>query len=365
MLETAYRFESTPITRLLTPDGDTRTILTDFGGRVIDCYTGMPIGVIYLDATGRLRAENLQKKDPNGGSRSQSTEDWGKRADSAAAAIWHDYRKGLAGWDRLKRFAWRWKQAVWLLVGGLVALVIATPVEEYMRDLYRKRDVFWAVEKELGRTREEVAQLPLSWQQVISHVALSPDTHSPRLLRLLSEITVDEIWRFENVARYTLTFVPPHQADEEAGSFVLRDREFPSGHAVDEVVQLDLVKLEEIGLLNHTERGVDFHIPSMKPGRYRQFLYNGDLGLLIGHDDPNRRMTFSVARFTDLGHELLRLRHSGVDTALFITAGRQLFNDGFKACIWSARLDADGIPMPWQFQAVIDGRECPDFERPQ
>lgn len=363
MLESAYRFESTPITRFPTPQGGTNTILTDLAGRVIDCYTGMPIGVIYLDAEGCLRAENLHKKLLDGGKKTQSVADWGERADLAAAAIWHNYREGLSFCDRVKRFSWRWKQIMWLILGALGALVIATPIEEYMRDVYRKRDVFWAVEKELGRTKEEVAELPLSWQQVISHVALSPETYSPRLLGLLSEISSEEIWRFEQVARYTLTYAPAYQAEEDAGSFVLRAPEFPSSHAVDRVTQLDLVKLEEIGLLNHTERGVEIHISSMEPGRYRQFLYNGDLGLLVGHEDSARRVTFSVARLTDLGNELLRLRHSGSDPALFPTAARKLFKDGFTACIWTARSGADGLPVAWQFQATIDGRECPDHER--
>ena len=321
--------------------------------------------MIYQDANGCLKAKNLRKKESDAKAGTESKKDWGDRADSAAAAIWKDYRAGLSCGDRIRRWAWRWKQAGWLIVGGLLALVIATPLEEYMRDLYRKRDIFWAVERELGKTKEEVAQIPRSWQQVISHVALSPDAHSPRLLRLLSEITVDELQLFENVARYSLTFKGTNQSDEEATSFVLRDPEYPSSHVVDQVSQLDLIKLEEIGLLNHTQIGAEITITSMEPGRYRQFLFNGDLGLLVGHEDPAHEMTLSVARHTDLGHELLRLRHSGSDPALFLTAARKLFKVGFESCIWTARTVADGTPVPWQFYGVIDGRECPDYERPE
>ena len=80
MLEPAYKFETTPITRLPNEEGGTNTILTDLAGRVIDCYSGMPIGVIYQDANGCLKAKNLRKKESDAKAGTESKKDWGDRA---------------------------------------------------------------------------------------------------------------------------------------------------------------------------------------------------------------------------------------------------------------------------------------------
>jgi len=109
-----YYIETTPIESL--PE-ENRTILNSLSFRVVDSFTGMPIGTVAHSSEdgGKFRAfMSLTPGDaeidaPEGG--------WGVRSDLAALEVWKSYSTSLPRKERFHRWLWRWMGVGWFLFG--------------------------------------------------------------------------------------------------------------------------------------------------------------------------------------------------------------------------------------------------------
>ena len=107
--------------------------LSDATYRVLDGYTGVPIGMVW----------NVQSEEggvdyrascffveadlsPRGGGNVRpfvGTFGWGKRYDLAAKAVWEAYIRTLRGRDRVERFVWRYIAVAWFVLGAAVGSI--------------------------------------------------------------------------------------------------------------------------------------------------------------------------------------------------------------------------------------------------
>ena len=131
-----YQFETAPITVETCASGKTVTRMSDISGRVVDTYTGMPVGVVSHGPAPNLPNDKSggytaicsfppdgqdAELEPPGGT-------WGNRFDQAADAIWDRYYQQLPRRERVKRFLWRWSEVEWFLIGTLWGALIAMAV---------------------------------------------------------------------------------------------------------------------------------------------------------------------------------------------------------------------------------------------
>ena len=107
--------------------------LSDATYRVLDGYTGVPIGIVW---TVQSEEEDVDYRascffveadlSPGGGGNirpSAGTLGWGRRYDLAAKAVWVAYIRTLTGRDRFERFFWHYIGAAWFVLGAAIASI--------------------------------------------------------------------------------------------------------------------------------------------------------------------------------------------------------------------------------------------------
>ena len=107
--------------------------LSDATYRVLDGYTGVPIGVLWTVQSEEggvdYRASCFfveAELSPGGGGNvrpSAGTFGWGKRYDLAAKAVWNAYIRTLRGQDRVERFVWRYIGVAWFVLGAAIGSI--------------------------------------------------------------------------------------------------------------------------------------------------------------------------------------------------------------------------------------------------
>ncbi|MCY4151938.1 MAG: hypothetical protein OXE94_06850 [Aestuariivita sp.] len=116
LVKSRYYIETKPIETVRDPHR-VNTIMNTLGFRVVDSFTGMPIGcVLHSSENDRsfqafmyLGSGNGEIKPPENG--------WGRRYDHAALEVWKGYSTSLPFCERWYRWAWRWMGVGWFLFG--------------------------------------------------------------------------------------------------------------------------------------------------------------------------------------------------------------------------------------------------------
>lgn len=122
-----YTLEFPPIHQVRQPDGRWTRNLVERDMRVVDAYTGAPVGIVAYSSLdkkykGRLNFEG-------GVDVKERADGWGDRFDLAADAVWKTYNNSLPWHARVERWAWRWIAVGWFVfgtLGGGVAGAFAT-----------------------------------------------------------------------------------------------------------------------------------------------------------------------------------------------------------------------------------------------
>lgn len=130
MYRRRFTFETTPIRVSDRPQGGTNTQMNTLDGRVIDAYSGMPVGMVIHTPTGDGGAKFIattyfpverggsdEIPEPKGG--------WKKRFDLAADAVWKFHNRQLPIRSRFVRFFWRWVNVFWFLAGAVLSAAIS------------------------------------------------------------------------------------------------------------------------------------------------------------------------------------------------------------------------------------------------
>lgn len=107
--------------------------LSDGTYRVLDGYTGVPIGFVWSVLSEEegvdYRASCFfieAELSPRGGGNirpAAGTPGWGRRYDLAANAVWNVYIGTLRGRDRIERFVWRYVGVAWFVLGAAVGSI--------------------------------------------------------------------------------------------------------------------------------------------------------------------------------------------------------------------------------------------------
>ena len=123
-----YYIETKPIETVREPNR-VRTMMNTLSCRVVDSFTGMPIGCVLhtSDDGGSFKAfmalgsGNGEVQPPEGG--------WGRRYDLAALEVWKSYSASLPRSERCCRWAWRWMGVGWFLFGTVLGALASFVVQ--------------------------------------------------------------------------------------------------------------------------------------------------------------------------------------------------------------------------------------------
>lgn len=136
---TAHRnkfiFEIVPIEVDKTENRRKLTLIPDLGsGRIVDSYSGMPIGMVIYVANAYekggygFEAHTIYPVKGDDGRLPEPKEGWGTRVDLAAKAIWEEYNSRLPLKDRIHRFLWRWTNTYLLISSAVVSALISVTI---------------------------------------------------------------------------------------------------------------------------------------------------------------------------------------------------------------------------------------------
>ena len=116
--------------------------LSDGTYRVLDGYTGVPIGAVWSVRSEEngvdYRASCFFIEDelsPRGGGNirpSAGTFGWGKRYDLAAKAVWEAYVGTLRGRDRAERLMWRYIGIAWFVLGAAIGSIANVVTQSFI-----------------------------------------------------------------------------------------------------------------------------------------------------------------------------------------------------------------------------------------
>ncbi|MCY4259119.1 MAG: hypothetical protein OXC91_02490 [Rhodobacteraceae bacterium] len=115
-----------------------KTIMNSLSFRVMDSFTGMPIGSVMhsSDDGGSYRAFMFLG---SGNGEIQPPEvAWGedgRRFDLAALAVWKSYSASLPLSERIYRWTWRWMGLGWFLFGTVWGVLTSIIVQALMQAL--------------------------------------------------------------------------------------------------------------------------------------------------------------------------------------------------------------------------------------
>ena len=156
--------------------------------------------------------------------------------------------------------------------------------------------IFWALAESAASPRKQAL-----WAHLLAAEALAPG-HCPAIaLRRLSELTADDLERFDRLAAFAIK------------NFVARlPNEFFDRKGVS---QDDILYFEELGLLR-TNREMSKVFQSQNGSQYRTHLLYRDVVLRVENDDPTLTLTLPCYRLTEAGARLAQLmQHVGGRTA--------------------------------------------------
>ena len=147
--------------------------------------------------------------------------------------------------------------------------------------------IFWALAESAASPRKQAL-----WAHLLAAEALAPG-HCPAIaLRRLSELTADDLERFDRLAAFAIK------------NFVARlPNEFFDRKGVS---QDDILYLEELGLLR-TNREMSKVFQSQNGSQYRTHLLYRDVVLRVENDDPTLTLTLPCYRLTEAGARLAQL----------------------------------------------------------
>ncbi|MCY4301884.1 MAG: hypothetical protein OXC68_09165 [Aestuariivita sp.] len=118
LIKPRYYIETKPIETVR--DGYcVNTILNTLNLRVVDSFTGMPIGCVLHSSENNGSFQAVMFLGSNDGKIEPPEGGWGIRYDQAAFEVWKSYFKSLPICERLYRWAWRWIGVGWLLFGTI------------------------------------------------------------------------------------------------------------------------------------------------------------------------------------------------------------------------------------------------------
>lgn len=131
IVQRKYFLETTPIRVVDLEHGGKRTEMHALQMRVVDCYTGLPVGMVAHTNKKFQAIYFLADKKKN--EVNEIDGEWGPRFDQASLAVWNTYNKSLPLHDRVRRWVWRWLAVGWLLIGtvlgGLTSFLVNILVE--------------------------------------------------------------------------------------------------------------------------------------------------------------------------------------------------------------------------------------------
>ena len=114
--------------------------LSDATYRVLDGYTGVPVGAVWsvlpegggFDYRASCFFSDGELSPRGGGNIRPRSGDygWGKRYDLAAEATWKAYSKSLTVRDRAERFVWRWIGVGWFVLGAVAGSLANFIIQE-------------------------------------------------------------------------------------------------------------------------------------------------------------------------------------------------------------------------------------------
>ena len=147
--------------------------------------------------------------------------------------------------------------------------------------------IFWALAESAASPRKQAL-----WAHLLAAEALAPG-HCPAIaLRRLSELTADDLERFDRLAAFAIK------------NFVARlPNEFFDRKGVS---QDDILYFEELGLLR-TNREMSKVFQSQNGSQYRTHLLYRDVVLRVENDDPTLTLTLPCYRLTEAGARLAQL----------------------------------------------------------
>lgn len=127
IIKRKYTLEFPPIHQHRERDGSWIRNLVERNMRVVDAYTGAPVGIVAYRSFDKKYEGQLNFG--RGNYVEEPSDGWGDRFDLAAEAVWQSYSNSLPWHARVERWAWRWMEVGWFVfgtVGGGVAGAFAT-----------------------------------------------------------------------------------------------------------------------------------------------------------------------------------------------------------------------------------------------
>ena len=119
-----YTIEPTPITITTTPNNGRKTDFNTLDCRIIDHYTGIPIGAVLYGPDTTFHAHPFF---PNSREQEQVPDeiagDWGLRMYLAVDAIWRQYWNNFSWREKAPRILWRYNNVGWLVLGTILGTV--------------------------------------------------------------------------------------------------------------------------------------------------------------------------------------------------------------------------------------------------
>jgi hypothetical protein len=158
------------------------------------------------------------------------------------------------------------------------------------------------------------------WGRILAGEVKSPGSYAYRLLDFVRNLTTEEAGLIERIAPFVLNgliFREPNDLLTKAGvSFYV------------------LMELQDLGVISGVEAvGLQVQYTSTDKTRYVRLLTNYGKGLLIEHEDTNKRVDMGIYSITNLGKQVLGLGKFSPNDGYLIELGRAIKKRGFKVSI--------------------------------
>lgn len=137
--------------------------------------------------------------------------------------------------------------------------------------------------------------LETRWRQLLAEVQLEQDNYAPRLVRIVRDLTLEDIGRIDRMAPYVI------------GGAILRNEDSNNDHDVPDLQSMDFARLKTIGILEQGQFGQRI-VSEPKNGVPASYLFRGTtLAMRVTADDPDEALEIPVTALTEEGEMVVRL----------------------------------------------------------
>ena len=241
-----------------------------------------------------------------------------------------------------------------VLIVVFVGPVISAFIIPFFDQAIRNNVDEWMSEADLfdsiSLSPDDYAELPLYWRQALAEIALRPKEEAVDAQNIIEGLKLADIKIVDLLAPYAIY------------GGIIRDDNQPSEHPIPGLSYSDFSHLEDLGILEDVNNGMEYDIKDWNPDLYFE-MRGATVTLRIKAKDPTIKFKIKITAFTRGGIQLFEALRVPSNITYFEWFAETLEETGFTVELLAMGVEKKSMSETKEIQARIERHSIPAWPR--